>query len=90
MAPHSTYTKSVVTGTVLVKVIDANTQQPLADISIRANGIKLVSHTDLFGYALIELPLGNHVLSFMGFDHLSTQANVIITEDENHLDVEMS
>ena len=87
---HSHFPPSVITGILIIKATDVITGEPIEGVSIRVVGFPYVAHTDQFGIAIIEAPIGNQVIKLIAFDHLACEFSIMVTVEEQHKDVEMS
>ena len=87
---HSHFPISVITGHVILKIINSVTGEPIEGVSLRAVGFPEVSTTDNLGMAIIELPIGTQVLKMICFDYLANEITVEITKEDLHTTVTMT
>ena len=85
LGAHSHYPPSVVTGNLIVKVINSATGEPIEGVSLKAVGFPQVRLTDNFGVALLVLPVGSQKIKLIYFDFQETEFTIeIIDGEQNH------
>lgn len=71
------------TGVLMLRIVDFNTQRPLAGVRVSFPDLSLSTESDLTGYAyLTEIPLGNHHLDVELGGYASVQAILDFEPDE--------
>jgi len=90
LGAHSHFPISVITGHVILKIINSVTGEPIEGVGLRAVGFPQVSYTDNLGMAIIELPVGTQVLKMICFDYEANEITVEITKEDLHTTVTMT
>ncbi len=90
LGAHSHFPISVITGHVILKIINSVTGEPIEGVSLRAVGYPQVGTTDNLGMVIIELPVGTQVLKMICFDYVANEITVEITIEDLHTTVTMT
>ena len=87
---RSHHAPTVVTGSVLMKITDSNTEEPLQFVSIKIVGFPEVYLTDENGMVEIEAPIGTQEAKIMAFDHVAKQISITFTEEDQTINIPLT
>ena len=80
----------MLTGTILLKITDSNTLEPLPRVSIKIIGFPEVYLTDENRMVEIEAPIGTQEAKIMAFDHVAKQISITFTEENQTINTPLT